>query len=78
MSAINIILSILVVISTVFMIVTIMLQESTSKGMGALSGGSDTYFNRNKNQTKQAKLALLTKIAAAVFVVCSLVMVMIR
>ena len=77
MNAISIILSILVIISAVFMIVTIMLQESDTKGMGALGGSSDTYFNRNKNQTKQAKLALLTKIAATVFVVCSLVMVIV-
>ncbi len=78
MNAISVILSILVIISAVFMIVTIMLQDPSTKGMGALGGSSDTYFSRNKNQTKQAKLALMTKIAAGVFVVCSLIMVMLK
>ena len=72
------VISILLVITALFMIVTVLLQSSDEGGIGALSGHSDSYFSRSKAKTFEAKLALCTKIAAVVFVVLSLLMLIIK
>ena len=40
---------------------------------GAISGGADTFFGKNKGRTMEAKLAKFTKIAGAIFFVLALV-----
>ena len=70
-------ISIVLVITALFLIVTVLLQSSDENGIGALSGHSESYFSRTKAKTFEAKLALGTKVAAAVFVVLSLVMLII-
>ena len=67
---------IVVVLAALVMIVTVLLQSSNVRGLGAISGQVDSYFSKNKAKTVEAKLALGTKIAAAVFVVGALVMVL--
>lgn len=74
MTAIEVILNVLMVIAALVMIVTVLFQSSESDGMGALTGGSETFFGKNKNATLEAKLATATKISAGVFVVLALVM----
>ena len=61
-------LTILMVIAAIIMIVTVLMQDSDSDGMGALSGGRETFFGKSKNNTLEGKLALYTKISAIVFV----------
>lgn len=77
MTAIELILDILMVISAIVMIVTVLLQSSDDDGMGALTGGSETFFGKNKNNTLEGKLAMGTKISATVFVVLAVVMLII-
>ena len=77
MSAIEIILNILMVISALVMIVTVLMQSSDSDGMGALTGGSETFFGKNKNNTLEGKLANATKISAIVFVVLAILMLIV-
>ena len=68
------VVSIALIISALFMIVTVLLQSSDEDGIGALSGQkSDSSFSRSKAKTIEAKLALGTKIAASVFIVLSIV-----
>lgn len=67
-------LLILMVIAAIVLIVTVLLQSSESDGMGALAGGSETFFGKNKNSTLEGKLALATKISAVVFVLLAVVM----
>ena len=76
--ALNVILSVILIIAALFMIVTVLLQSSNVKGLGAVAGQMDSYFSRNKAKTVEAKLALGTKIAAGVFVVLSLVLLLIN
>ena len=71
------ILDILMVISAIVMIVTVLLQSSESDGMGALTGGSETFFGKNKNATLEGKLALATKVSSAVFVALAILMLII-
>ncbi len=77
MSAVEVILNILMVISALVMIVTVLMQSSDSDGMGALTGGSETFFGKNKNNTLEGKLANATKISAIVFVVLAILMLIV-
>ncbi len=74
MAVVNVLLSIVLILACLFMIVTVLLQSSNVKGLGAVAGQMETYFGKNKAKTIDAKLALVTKIAATVFVVISLLM----
>jgi preprotein translocase subunit SecG len=69
--------SIVLIIAALFMIVTVLLQSSEEGGISAITGQSNSYFSKSKAKTFEAKLALGTKVAAAVFVVLSLVMLII-
>ena len=76
MGVVNIILSVILILAALFMIVTVLLQSSNVKGLGAIAGQMDSYFSKNKAKSVEAKLALGTKIAAAVFAVLSLLMLL--
>ncbi len=71
-------ISIVLIITALFMIVTVLLQSSDDDGIGALSGRSDSYFSKTKGKTFEAKLALGTKIAAALFVVLSILLLVVK
>ena len=77
MSAIEVVLNILMVISAIVMIVTVLMQDSDEDGISALSGGSETFFGKNKNSTLEGKLAMATKVSASVFVALALLMLII-
>ncbi len=68
----EIVLNILMVISAIVMIVTVLMQSSDEDGMSALSGGSETFFGKNKNSTLEGKLAMATKVSAVAFVALAL------
>lgn len=68
-------LGIIIVLAALVMIGTVLLQSSNVKGLGAVAGQLDSYFSKNQAKTVEAKLALGTKIAAAVFVVACLLYV---
>ena len=73
------VVSIVLIIAALFMIVTVLLQSSEEGGISAISGqSSNSYFSKSKAKTFEAKLALGTKIAAGIFVVLSLVMLIIK
>lgn len=74
MGVVNVLLSIVLILAALFMIVTVLLQSSNVKGLGAVAGQMESYFSKNKAKTVEAKLALGTKIAAAVFVVVALLL----
>ena len=72
----SIFLGVVIIIASLFMIVTVLLQSSNVKGLGAVAGQLDSYFSKNQAKTVEAKLALGTKIAAVVFVVACVLFVL--
>ncbi len=72
------VISIVLIIAALFLIVTVLLQSSDDDGIGALTGKSDSYFSKAKSKTFEAKLALGTKIAAALFVVLSILLLIVK
>ena len=69
----DVVVGILLIISALVMVVTVLLQSSEKSGLGAVSGAAETFFGKNKANGMEAKLALITKISAAVFVVMCIV-----
>ena len=74
MNALRIILTVLLALSALVVIVTVLLQQGNRQGLGAISGGAETFFGKNKAKSYEGKLALGTKVGAAVFLVLSLVL----
>lgn len=70
----SVFIGILLIIVCLIMIVTVLLQSSQTNGLGAIGGAAETFFGKNKAKGLEAKLALITKIAAAAFVVLAVLM----
>ena len=64
----------LLIAASLFLIIVDLLQESKSAGLsGAISGGADTFFGKNKGRTMEAKLIKMTKIVATLFFILAIV-----
>ena len=73
----EIILGIVLILLSVAIIVLVLLQEGKSAGLsGAIAGGAETFFGKNKSRTMESKLVLITKIIAISFFVLALVATM--
>ena len=73
MAILNGFVTVLLVITALILIVTVLLQPGEQSGLGAIAGGAETFFGKNKAQTMEGKLALATKISAGVFIICALI-----
>lgn len=75
MSALNIVLTILQVLSGLALTVIVLMQSGKSAGLsGSISGGADTFLSKGKAKTLDAKLARWTKWFALAFVLLTLVL----
>ena len=71
----NLAVNIVYIVICVALIVIVLLQSGRQAGLsGSIAGGAETFFGKNKAKGMDAKLALITKICAIVFVVLSIVM----
>lgn len=74
MSTVQLIIGIILIVFSVFLIVAVLMQEGKSKNLsGAIAGGADTFFGKQKGSTVSKTLSTVTSIVAIVFVllVCS-------
>ena len=70
MTPLQIVFGILLIISSLAIIAIVLLQEGRSAGLsGAIAGGADTFFGKNKGRTMEAKLVKWTKIISISFFV---------
>lgn len=72
MDAISIVCGIVLIITSVLLIISVMMQEGKGKGMNALTGG-DSYYENNETRTKEKTLYNISKILVSLFFVFSLV-----
>ncbi|NLA71629.1 MAG: preprotein translocase subunit SecG [Clostridiaceae bacterium] len=75
----RIIFIILDIVTCIALIVTVMLQDSKSKGLGVLSGdssggGLDTFYGKTKGRTKEGILKTMTTVLAIAFAVFTIVL----
>jgi preprotein translocase subunit SecG len=76
MQAIIIAFDVILLLTSVVLIVAVLMQPGKSAGLsGAITGGAETFFGKNKAKSYEGKLALITKISAGVIFALSLVLV---
>ena len=76
MSPLMIILTVIYVVFCLFLIAVVLLQSGKSAGLGAISGGMDTFLSKNKAKTWDVRLAKITKWVAVAFMALTLVLVL--
>ena len=77
MAILNGIVTVVLVLCALVLIATVLLQPGESNGLGAIAGGAETFFGKNKAKTMEGKLALATKVSAGVFIICALLIAVI-
>lgn len=70
----EVVVGIVLIITSLILVATVLLQESKSAGLsGAIAGGAETFLGKGKSKTAEQKLAKITKIVAVVFFLLSLI-----
>ena len=72
MTALSIILDIVLILISIVLIAAVLMQQGQRQGLGAISGGAETFFGKSKAKGIDAKLANITKICAVVFIVLAI------
>jgi len=73
MQLIKAICTVFLVISSLVVVVSVLLQSGETTGLGAIAGGAETFFGKNKAKSYEGKLKLVTKIGSIVFLAMSLI-----
>ena len=69
-------LMVILLVASIILIVSILLQESKSDGLsGTISGGAEQLFGKKKSKGYDALLSKITTIVAIVYIVVSLAIV---
>ena len=66
------IINIVLILNAILLIVCVLMQEGNRAGLGAIGGGAETFFGKSKGKGLEAKLLLITKIGAGVFIVLAI------
>ena len=70
----EILLGAILVVTSIALVAIVLMQEGRSDGLsGAIAGGAETFFGKNKGRTMEEKLVKITKVLAVIFFVLSLV-----
>ena len=75
MEALLVVVHILLVLVALVLIVAVLMQQGNTAGLGAIGGGAETFFGKNKAKSYEGKLARITKVCAGAFVVLAILMV---
>ena len=68
-------LYVIYVLVCIALTVVVLLQEGKQGGLtGAISGGAESYWSKNKGRSKEGRLAIATTVLATLFIVLSLVL----
>ncbi|HHV42499.1 MAG TPA: preprotein translocase subunit SecG [Clostridiaceae bacterium] len=76
MNTFTIILAVLDVLICIVLIALVIMQEGDSQGLGAISGGSDTFYGKAKGRSKEVMLKKITTGVAILFAVLTVVLYM--
>lgn len=69
MEILKIVLTIIFAIDCIVLTAIVLLQEGKSAGLGAISGGADTFWGQNKGRSMEGTLVKATRICAVLFLV---------
>ena len=74
MTTAQIALSIVMIVASLFLIVVVLLQNGAQQGLGAISGGAETFFGSGKATAADKIFAPLTSVVGVIFVIAALVL----
>lgn len=75
MDALKLILTVVYLLVCVGIIVLVLRQDAKNNGLGgAIAGGANTYWSKNKGRSKEGILNKLTIILGAIFIILSVVL----
>lgn len=69
---IKVVIMALLALLSLALIVLVVMQRGETNGSAALTGKTDTFYNRNKKTTLQGKIKVLTIIVASIMMVLCL------
>lgn len=72
------IVTVILVLSSLILVASILLQSGKSAGLGSIGGGAEQIWGKNKARDYDAKFDKITKVAAVLFLVSALVMAYIQ
>ena len=73
MNTLSIIIDVVLILISLGLILVVLMQQGQREGLGAIAGGAETFFGKNKSKSYEGKLALATKVCGSAFIVLSLV-----
>ena len=76
MSALDIVLAVVDILSGVAMVVLFLIQEGNDRGMGVVSGNTttDSYYSKTKGRSLEERLKFATKVCAIIFAATSIIL----
>ena len=74
MAVLKMILTIVFIIVSIALTVIILMQQGKNAGLGALAGGSETYWGKNKGRSMEGTLVKITKYLAIAFIVIAAIL----
>ena len=74
MGTLRIILTILFIIICIALTIVVLMQEGKSQGLGAVSGGTETYWGKNKGRSMEGNLVKVTKVLAVGFILLAILL----
>ncbi len=74
MAALRVILTILFILVSIGLLITVLMQEGKSAGLGAISGAAETYWGKNKGRSMEGALVKITRWLTVAFIVVAIVL----
>ena len=74
MEILRIILTVIFIVMCIALTVLVLMQEGKDAGLGAIAGGAETYWGKNKGRSMEGILVKFTTVLVALFIVLSAVL----
>ena len=74
MEILRIILTVIFIVMCIALTVLVLMQEGKDAGLGAIAGGAETYWGKNKGRSMEGKLVKITTGLAVGFMVLAVVL----
>ena len=73
MSALQIVMGALMIVTSIIIVILVLMQQSRSEGLsGAIAGGAESFLGKNKSRSIESKLVRITKVLAIIFFAISI------
>ena len=74
MEILRIILTVIIIVMCIALTVLVLMQEGKDAGLGAIAGGAETYWLKNKGRSMEGLLVKITKWLAIGFMVVAVIL----